>query len=147
MGSPLRAIAGLAALVLAIAPCWSAPAEDAGSAIRARLEADAAAWNRGDLDAFCAAYVEDAVFVTPHGITHGRQAVLDRYRAKYKDHTGMGTLKLEVLETRDLTPGTWVSAVARWTLTWPDKPQASGFTLLVFRKSADGWHIVQDASM
>ena len=148
MGSPLRrSFPALAALLLALSPSWSAPAEDAASSIRARLEADAAAWNRGDLDAFCAAYVEDAVFVTPNGITHGRQAVLDRYRAKYKDKAGMGSLTLEVLETRELAPGTSASAVARWTLTWPDKPQASGFTLLVFRKSTDGWRIVQDASM
>ncbi len=148
MGSPLRrSIAGLAALLLALAPSWSAPAEESAASIRALLDADQKAWNRGDLDAFCAAYVDDAVFVTPSGITHGRQAVLDRYRAKYKDKAGMGSLTLEVLETRDLAPGTSASAVARWTLTWPDMPQASGFTLLVFRKSTDGWRIVQDASM
>jgi uncharacterized protein (TIGR02246 family) len=148
VGSPLRrSFPALAALLLALSASWSAPAEDAASSIRARLDADAAAWNRGDLEAFCAAYVEDAVFVTPHGITHGRQAVLDRYRAKYKDHAGMGSLKLEVLETRELVPEKAASAVARWTLTWPDKPEATGFTMLVFRRSSDGWRIVQDASM
>ena len=35
---------------------------------------------------------------------------------------------------------------ARWTLSYDDRPQATGLTLLVFRKTADGWQIVQDAS-
>jgi hypothetical protein len=40
-----------------------------------------------------------------------------------------------------------VSIVARWTLAYPDKPPASGLTLLVLRPLGEGWAIVQDASM
>jgi uncharacterized protein (TIGR02246 family) len=115
--------------------------------IASLLRTQAEAWTRGDLDAFCSVYAEDATFVTPKGETHGRQAVLDRYRAKYKDKAGMGTLALEVLEVRELAAGGVASAVARWTLTWPDKPKAEGLTLLVFWKTKEGWRIVQDASM
>jgi hypothetical protein len=37
--------------------------------------------------------------------------------------------------------------VARWSLAYPDKPTASGLTLLVLHRSGDRWLIVQDASM
>jgi uncharacterized protein (TIGR02246 family) len=114
--------------------------------IKALLDTQAAAWSRGDLDAFCAVYADDASFVTPTGMTSTRQAVLERYRAKYRDKAGMGTLRLDVVEVRELAPNA-TSVIARWTLTWPDKPEISGLTLIVFKKTAAGWRIVQDASM
>jgi len=114
--------------------------------IRTLLHDQAAAWNRGDLPAFCAVYADDATFISPSGLTTGRRAVLDRYRKKYVDKAGMGTLTLEVLEVRSPHVDS-ASVVARWTLTWPDKPNAEGLTLLVLRNTKDGWRIVQDASM
>ena len=114
--------------------------------ISALLHAQAAAWTRGDLDAFCAIYADDATFLSPSGLTKGRLAVLDRYRKKYVDKAGMGTLTLEIVEARAAS-ATNASVVARWTLNWPDKPKAEGLTLLVLWKSAEGWRIVQDASM
>ena len=127
---------------LAMAGPPSAPAQE----LAKLLNEQAAAWTRGDLTAFCSVYAEDATFLAPSGLTKSRQAVLDRYRAKYVDKTGMGTLVLEIEETRELSADA-ASVVARWTLTWPDKPEASGLTLLVFKKMRDGWRIVQDASM
>jgi uncharacterized protein (TIGR02246 family) len=115
--------------------------------IQKLLNDQAAAWTRGDLQAFCAVYADDATFISPSGLTKGRQAVLDRYRKKYVDKAGMGSLALEVLETRALASPHALSAIARWTLTWPDKPKAEGLTLLVFTKAKAGWRIVQDASM
>jgi uncharacterized protein (TIGR02246 family) len=109
------------------------------------LARQAAAWNAGDLDGFCALYEEDAVFVTPSGVTRGRQAVLERYRARYKDRAAMGTLSFEVLDVRDL--GETRSVAARWALKYADRPEASGYTLLVMKRHGDGWRIVQDASM
>lgn len=114
--------------------------------ISALLRVQAAAWTRGDLDAFCAVYADDATFVSPSGLTNGRQAVLDRYRAKYVDKAGMGTLTLEIVEVR-AGGAAHASVIARWTLTWPDKPKAEGLTLLVLWKTGDAWRIVQDASM
>ena len=132
-------------LVVLAASCAShSPSPD--GAIRTLLSEQAAAWSRGDLDAFCAVYADDATFVSPSGLTHGRQAVLDRYRKKYVDRAGMGTLRLDVLEVRSLNAES-ASLVGRWTLTWPDKPEASGSTLLVLRKLQSSWRIVQDASM
>jgi uncharacterized protein (TIGR02246 family) len=133
-----------ACLVAGIACASNAAAPDA--AIGQLLRDQSAAWNRGDLSAFCAVYADDATFLSPSGLTKGRQAVLDRYRKKYVDKAGMGTLTLEVQEVRTLQPA-HASVVARWTLAWPDKPKAEGLTLLVLTLTQDGWRIVQDASM
>jgi hypothetical protein len=58
----------------------------------------------------------------------------------------MGTLSLEIVETR-LGGGNAASIVARWSLAYPDKPAASGLTLLVLHARDGAWLIVQDASM
>jgi uncharacterized protein (TIGR02246 family) len=135
----------LAWLIAAGASCAGA-ARPPDLEIRKLLDDQAAAWTRGDLEAFCDVYADDATFISPSGLTSGRQAVLDRYRKKYVDKAGMGSLTLEVREVRTLHVGS-ASVIARWTLAWPDKPQAEGLTLLVFTKTKAGWRIVQDASM
>lgn len=121
------------------------------AAVAAVLERQSAAWNRGDLEAFVSVYAEDATFVSPTGLTRGRQAVLDRYRKRYPGKAAMGTLSLEVLEDRIARgPDGGVQAasvVARWTLAYPDKPAATGHTLLVLHPHGGTWAIVQDASM
>jgi len=134
--------------------------EEARAEVAALLDEQAAAWNRGDLEAFCSVYAEDAVFVSPSGLTRGRRAVLERYRAKYPDSAAMGTLSFEVVETRtasgtefsvlgDARPSAvhGVSVVARWRLAYADREPASGLTLLVLRRAREGWVIAQDASM
>lgn len=131
---------------LALCAACANTASPPGKEIEALLNDQAAAWSRGDLDAFCSVYADDASFISPTGITTGRRAVLERYRKKYVDHAGMGALRLDVLEVR-AAHVSGASVVARWTLTWPDKPSAQGLTLLVFEKTKDGWRIVQDASM
>jgi peptidoglycan-N-acetylglucosamine deacetylase len=133
--------------------------------IAALLETQAAAWNRGDLEAFCAVYAEQASFASPSGLTRGRDAVLARYRTRYPDAAARGTLGFEVLETElasglelssfgDVVPSRvhGASVLARWRLTYAGKPEASGLTLLVVRprpgapEGAPRWEIVQDAS-
>lgn len=124
------------------------------------LESQAQAWNRGDMEAFCSVYAEDASFASPSGLTRGRREVLDRYRKKYPDAAARGTLSFEVLEMRmasgvevsvfgDAVPSDvhGVSLLARWRLSYPDKPEATGLTLLVLRPLRDSWEILQDASM
>ena len=138
-------------------------ARDAQAGVEALLKTQADAWNRGDLEAFAATYAEDASFLSPTGLTHGRQQVLERYRRRYPDRKAMGTLSLEVVEARpvqgveltalgDARPGRvhGLSIAARWKLAYPDQPDkktAEGLTLLVLRRHGDSWEIVQDASM
>ena len=124
------------------------------------LEAQAGAWNRGNLEEFCAVYAEDAAFLTPSGLTRGRQAVLERYQSRYPTRDAMGDLALAPIEFRE----TWgneatllgdavpsrvhgVSVAARWTLRAADGSERTGLTLLVFLRRDGRWLIVQDASM
>ena len=130
------------------------------------LETQAAAWNRGDLEAFCAVYAADAAFASPTGLTRGRDAVLARYRTKYPDAAARGTLSFAIEETRlaaglELTPfGAAVpggvhgaSVLARWT---PDlRRQAAGDRADAASSCGRGparptgqprWEILQDAS-
>jgi uncharacterized protein (TIGR02246 family) len=129
----------------------SARVSAGGAEAVAVLQAQVGAWNRGDLAAFCDVYEEDATFLSPSGITRGRQAVLDRYRKRYPDKAAMGVLTLEPIETRPVAaaqegPPPAVSIAARWTLAYPDKPAATGLTLVVLHRAGDRWRIVQDAS-
>ena len=127
------------ALILAAAPASSV------DAVKALITAQGEAWNRGDLPAFTQVYADDAIFVSPTGVTRGRQAVLERYQKRYPDKKAMGTLSFEFVEARELKDS--VSLVAKWSLSYPDKPVASGHTLLVLHKRGEKWVIVQDASM
>jgi uncharacterized protein (TIGR02246 family) len=76
---------GLALASLLAACACGAGALAPDSAIGQLLREQSAAWNRGDLEAFCSVYANDATFISPSGSTRGRQAVLDRYRKKYVD--------------------------------------------------------------
>ena len=82
-----------------------AASADVASRARMLLETQAAAWNRGDLEAFCSVYAEDALFLTAFGLTKGRAEVLARYRARYPDAAARGTLSFEVLSVDRLAGG------------------------------------------
>jgi uncharacterized protein (TIGR02246 family) len=127
------------ALILAAAPVSNA------DAVKALITAQGEAWNRGDLPAFTSVYAEDVMFISPSGVSRGRGAVLERYQKRYPDKKAMGTLSFDFVEARELKES--VSLVARWTLSYADKPAASGHTLLVLHKRGEKWLIVQDASM
>lgn len=120
-------------------------AQPSAKAVLALLDTQVAAWNRGDLPAFCSAYADDALFISPTGLTRSRAAVLARYTKRYPDKAAMGELALETVETRATADA--VSVAARWTLRYPGKPAATGHTLIVFRMIEKRWQIVQDASM
>jgi len=140
-------------------------AAEARAAIAEVLQTQVAAWNRGDLETFCSVYAADATYVSPNGNTHGRDAILARYRTRYPDAAARGTLSFSIEESRlasglEITPFDGAvpggvhggSVLARWTLTYTGKPAATGLTLLTVRPrpgAAEGqprWEIVQDAS-
>lgn len=137
--------------------------EKALEEVRTLIRTQVEAWNRGDLDAFTSGYAEDAAFLSPSGLTRGRDEVLARYRKRYPDRKAMGRLSLEPIEMRPAAGTEFtelggarpsrvhgVSVAARWEIAYPEEPgkaPASGLTLIVFRRTRDGWEIVQDASM
>jgi uncharacterized protein (TIGR02246 family) len=127
-------------------PVDEAPvAFDASEALQI-LQTSAEDWSAGDIERFVSVYAEDCLFITSSGLTRGRDAVLSRYRQRYPDPQAMGTLQLEVIETRPAPPD-GLTVAARWILAYPDRPAASGHTLIVFRRINGQWFIVQDASM
>src|SRR3954470_12840641 len=86
----LLSLLGLLAAT-AVSGCASArePAttdNEVRSAVQSVLEAQQAAWNRGDIDAFMNGYDRSATttFVSGDEVTRGWQTVLDRYKHHYK---------------------------------------------------------------
>jgi ketosteroid isomerase-like protein len=112
--------------------------------IRAIIQAQQEAWNRGDIDGFMNGYArsKSTIFVSEDTVTRGWQTVCDRYKKKYSDRAKMGTLKFSNLEITPLGADSAV-ALGRWELKRA-KDQPHGRFTLIFRKTADGWRIVHD---
>lgn len=113
------------------------------AAIRAVLDAQAAAWNRGDLAGYMDGYQRspDIVFVSGDRVTRGWQTVLDRYKKSYDTREKMGVLTFSDLEITILSKDTAL-VFGRWQLRAKDEPRGR-FTLL-FKKTKAGWRIVHD---
>lgn len=131
--------------MLAYALSLALSAADGGHEVLALIEKQSAAWTRGDIDTFCSGYADDAVFVSPSGVTKGRAEVLARYKKKYPTAAAMGKLTLTPIDVRSTADQ--VSVSAKWTLEYPDKPAATGHTVVVFVRKGTTWQIVHDASM
>jgi ketosteroid isomerase-like protein len=109
--------------------------------VTSAITAQAAAWNRGDLEGFCEGYTDDAIYVSARGLRRGRDQILAAYREAYPDRTAMGTLSLEVLGLED--NGVNAMVVLRWSIDrGPD-----GHALLGFRRTDAGWRLAFDATV
>lgn len=146
------ALAGLLyAFVLLSKPLWGQSATDAGqanttdrSAIQTVLEAQQAAWNRGDVNAFLKGYWEspDLTFSGSAGITRGFAGVQERYKRNYPDKAAMGELNFSGLEFRFLGPNAAL-VLGHWHLTRKNGDVGGVFSL-VWQKFPEGWRIVHD---
>ena len=114
------------------------------AAIRAVLDAQVAAWNRGDIDGFMDGYWRspETVFISGDTVTHGWQTVLDRYKKGYDTREKMGALAFSDLEIKVISKDAAV-ATGRWQLARSGDTPHGRFTL-IFRKTKDGWRIVHD---
>ncbi len=112
--------------------------------IRNVIQAQQAAWNRGDIDAFMNGYARSrlTIFVSEAKVTRGWQTVRDRYRKKYSDRARMGALTFSDLEITPLSNDSAV-VLGRWKLKRA-QDQPHGYFTLIFRKTNDGWRIVHD---
>lgn len=132
------------AIALSILTAIGVAAAEVDTEIRAVIQAQQEAWNRGDIDAFMNGYArsEQTLFVSGDEVTRGWQTVHHRYKTKYSDRDKMGTLAFSELEFRPLSDDAAV-VVGRWELKRKIDNPHGRFTL-IFRKTADGWRIVQD---
>lgn len=114
------------------------------AAVRAVLETQQAAWNRGDVEGFMEGYAkEDSItFVSGDTVTRGWQTVLDRYKKNYDSRAKMGTLTFSELEFKPLSEF-YIMVVGRFQLA-RDGDQPHGRFTLVFRRTVSGWRIVHD---
>jgi ketosteroid isomerase-like protein len=112
--------------------------------IVAVMDAQAAAWNRGDVDGFMRGYwnSSELVFVSGANVTRGWQPTLDRYKKTYNSREKMGTLKFSELEINVISKNAAV-VLGSWALTRKGDNPGGKFTL-IFRKFKDGWRIVHD---
>lgn len=119
-------------------------AEELG--VRAVLDAQVAAWNRGDLDGFMAGYWKDdrLTFYSGDAVTRGWQATYDRYRKRYQaDGKEMGRLEFRDVQVEPIAD---VAALVRgrWRLTMKDGSTPNGLFTLLFRRFDGQWRIVHD---
>ncbi|HRI03890.1 MAG TPA: DUF4440 domain-containing protein [Pyrinomonadaceae bacterium] len=116
-------------------------------AIRKIMDDQAAAWNRGDLDAFMSIgyWRSDKLkFVSGDRITYGWQQTLDNYNRTYATKALMGTLTFSDLEIEVLSKDA-AFVTGSWHLKREKDDPKGKFTLL-FRKFKEGWRIVADHS-
>jgi uncharacterized protein (TIGR02246 family) len=112
--------------------------------VRAVLDAQVAAWNRGDIEGFMTGYARspDTVFVSGDTVTRGWQTVLDRYKKSYDTRAKMGTLTFSDLEIESLSQDAAV-ALGRWKLARAGDTPHGRFTL-IFRRRGGVWRIIHD---
>lgn len=114
--------------------------------IRAVLDAQGAAWNRGDVEGYMDGYDRspNTEFVGADSITRGWQQVLDRYKQRYDTREKMGVLTFSDLEISLISKDAAL-VLGRWRLKRANDEPHGVFTLL-FRKTKAGWRIVHDHS-
>jgi uncharacterized protein (TIGR02246 family) len=123
------------------------------TAIRAVLDAQVAAWNRGDIPAFMTSYEDspETTFIGATSIRKGFQTILERYKKGYANKAQMGTLTFKDLDVR-LLPGSaggteYAIVTGRFHLERTAKGEATkddGIFSLVWHKGAGGWKILLD---
>jgi ketosteroid isomerase-like protein len=114
------------------------------SEIRKVMDAQAAEWNKGDIDGFMRGYWDSPalVFVSGANVTRGWQPTIDRYKKTYDSRAKMGTLTFSDLEVEVLSKDSAV-VLGSWALA-REKDNPHGKFTLIFRKFKDGWKIIHD---
>jgi beta-aspartyl-peptidase (threonine type) len=116
--------------------------------IHALLDAQVAAWNRGDLEGYMAGYWHspELEFFSGSTVTRGWQPTLERYRKRYQSEgREMGTLTFSELNIDVLNENT-AFVTGRWQLTMKKGESPNGLFTLLLRRFGDGWKVVHDHS-
>ena len=103
------------------------------------------AWNRGDLESVCAAYSEEARYISASGKARGRENILDLYRKKYPDVASMGTLSLAFIEYDASEAADSGGGTIRYKLN-RNGTEKTGLSLISFEKIDGKVFITRDIS-
>jgi ketosteroid isomerase-like protein len=111
------------------------------------LETSAAAWNRGDLDAFLSDYVAAAstTYVGGRGLVTGFEGIREVYAPAFAPGASRDSLRFEQIRVRPLPPLAGI-VTARWILHDGEAITGSGPFTLVVRRVGTGWKIIHDHS-
>jgi ketosteroid isomerase-like protein len=140
----MRKTAILALIVLGLSSASSGQAGLAAeSEIKAALDLQKTAWNRGDIEGFMATYWKsDALtFQSGGSRTHGWDDVLARYKKNYAPDK-MGKLDFSDLAIHILSRDA-AYVLGRFKLDFGGTLKEGAFTL-IFRRTKDGWRIIHD---
>jgi len=118
------------------------------AAIRAELDAQVAAWNRGDLKAYMQGYWHSPAltFFAGDKESAGWDAAYRRYRTAYQGKAAeMGKLNFANLRVEVLSDE---AAFVRgsWQITMKDGGERHGLFTIVLKKFDTGWRIIHDHS-
>jgi uncharacterized protein (TIGR02246 family) len=113
-------------------------------AIKAVINAQRDAWNRGDIQGYMEGYEksDNTVFVSGDNVTRGWNTVLERYKKSYDSREKMGQLEFSDLEITLLSKDSAV-VLGRWLLKRSGDEPHGRFTL-IFKKTKSGWRIIHD---
>lgn len=116
------------------------------SIIRQLLEAQTAAWNKGDIENFMKGYWESdsLMFIGKSGITYGWINTLNNYKKNYPDTAAMGKLVFTLIAMKKLSVQ-YYQVVGKWHLK-RSIGDASGYFTLLLKKIKKQWIIIADHS-
>jgi beta-aspartyl-peptidase (threonine type) len=126
----------------------TAASNSADSQIRAVLQAQTEAWNRGDLEGYMDGYWKspELTFFSNATETEGWQPTLDRYKKRYQgEGHSMGKVDFPELQVTLLSADA-AFVRGQWHLTMPDGKEPHGMFTLIVKRFPEGWRIVHDHS-
>lgn len=145
MRNRLAFLTAVVPFILAMSIQTSAqPQKKSFDQVRAVLDAQRDAWNKGDIDGYMDGYERSpqTVFVSGDRVTHGWDTVRDNYKKGYNTREKMGELTFSDLEFTSLGKD-HVAVVGRWLLKRANDEPHGRFTL-IFKKTNKGWRIIHD---
>ena len=114
-------------------------------AVKAVLDAQMTAWNKGDIAGYMAGYakVDWLVFTSGGKIRRGFQTTYDTFQNKYaRDPAAMGKLVFEILSI-DPVGAHGAVVLGTWALTASPSDGTGVFSVVLERQPA-GWKIIHD---
>ncbi|MDX1440339.1 MAG: nuclear transport factor 2 family protein [Rubricoccaceae bacterium] len=112
--------------------------------VRAILDDQVAAWNRGDIRGFMRGYErsDSLVFISNGNMRRGWQTSLYAYVRNYPNQAAMGTLSFEDIKIVPL--GEDAALVFGMYRLQRENDEPLGLFSLVFKNTEDGWRIIHD---